>query len=343
MYSSKGISIIICCHNSSKILPETIRHLCCLENKEGIALEILLVDNNSSDGTSDSAKQMFEVFNCRFPFTIIHEPVLGLSHARKTGFDNSKYEYLIYCDDDNRLNSSYADLSFKIMEKNKSVAALGGEGEAVTDGAFPEWFKKYSSHYSAGSQSEEAGDVTWTSGYVWGAGMVVRKSALKDLYDRGFSSMLSDRSGDNLSSGGDVEICYALRLAGWKIWYDPALKFRHYIPKEKLTWGYLRKLNRGFGAQKVFFDAYLKFQNINNGSLNEKKWKTESMRILKKIRSYGFSNLLNFFKNNEGNDDTLRIEKSIGRLTGILKMRKEYEKHFEIIKNAKWIRQSDTL
>ena len=49
-----------------------------------------------------------------------------------------------------------------------------------------------------------------------------------------------------------------IRLAGWKLIYEPSLKISHFIPRTRLSWKYLRKLNRGFGAQKVGLEPYLK-------------------------------------------------------------------------------------
>ncbi|MGE9296159.1 MAG: hypothetical protein ACQKBV_07740, partial [Puniceicoccales bacterium] len=56
--------------------------------------------------------------------------------------------------------------------------------------------------------------------------------------------------------GGDFELCYALILSGWKLWYDPRLHIRHFMPSARLTWENLEKLNYGFGQQSVVFDAY---------------------------------------------------------------------------------------
>lgn len=50
--------------------------------------------------------------------------------------------------------------------------------------------------------------------------------------------MLTDRLGSNLSSGGDYEFCYALALAEYAIWYDDRLKFKHFMPEERITWEY---------------------------------------------------------------------------------------------------------
>ena len=79
---------------------------------------------------------------------------------------------------------------------------------------FPDWFQKFQKNYSAGKQHESSGDITQDNNGLWGAGMVVRKSALDELYKKGYDSLLSDRSKSTLSSGGDIELCYALDWPG---------------------------------------------------------------------------------------------------------------------------------
>lgn len=336
---SKGVSIVICCYNSSSLLSETLKHICNQKVPSFIKWEVIVVDNNSTDDTSGIAKSYLEKNKCPAPFKIIFQAEQGLSKARKTGLDNSKYEYIIFCDDDNRLNENYVEKSYMFMESNPDAGVAGASSEAVTDGVFPEWFGKFSNHYSIGRQGDENTDLTWTSGYVWGAGMVIRRSALKELYENGYTSNLSDREGEILSSGGDVEICFALRLAGWKILYSPELKFSHFISKERLNWEYLRKLNRGFGAQKADFDAYLKAFDPKPDTVSESlklKWYYQTYLMLRKLRGYGFRKLMKFNKANEGDDEILRIEKSIGKLYKLMKMRGEYFNRMNRVKNAPW-------
>lgn len=304
-----------------------------------IKWEVILVDNNSKDDTAVIAEKLLKEFNCPVPYRILFQPVPGLSSARKMGFDNSSYEYLIFCDDDNWLDENYAELSFKIMEGNQRIGALGGENVAVTDGKFPEWFIEFEKSYSVGSQAEKPGDITWKEGGLWGAGLVVRKSALMELFSKGYRSMLSDRKGNELTSGGDIELCFALRLAGWLIWYEPELKLTHFISNEKLNWNYLRKLNRGFGAQKVDFDAYLKAFDPEPTSFNQslkRKWHYQSIMLLKKLRGYGLKKLIKFRNLCEGDSEILRIEKSIGRLYELLRIRNQYSMRIQSVKNASW-------
>ncbi len=330
---NKGVSIVICCYNSSLLLPQTLKHLSLMRVPENIPYEIILVDNASSDNTSEIARRLISENNITAPFKILHQPLQGLSYARKMGIENAKYEYILFCDDDNWLNDNYVELSFKVMEDNAEVGALGGESEAVIEGIRPEWFNKFEQSYSVGRQSEIAGDITREAGLLWGAGMVIRKSAFDELSSSGFRSLLSDRKGGLLTSGGDSELCYALRLAGWKIWYEPRLKFRHYIPRERLEWKYLRKLNRAFGAQKVNFDPYVLALTTESGKQN---WQSETVRLFKKIRGYGFKKLIRFNASSEGDPVILSIEKSVGRLTELLKIRGKYDERINSIKNAAW-------
>lgn len=336
---NKGVSIVICCYNSAKILPETLKYVCNLNVSEEILWEVIIIDNASDDNTSEAAKSLLNEYKCPVPFKIIYQPVQGLSSARKMGLENSKYEYILFCDDDNWLNENYLETGFSLMESNSEIGVLGGYSEAVTETKIPEWFYEFRQNYSIGNQSEITGDITWITGVLWGAGMIVRKQALKELFSKGFKSLLTDRKKNQLSSGGDSEFCYALRLAGWKIWYDPKLKLKHYISQERLAWKYLRKLNRGFGAQKVDFDPYLKvFEEGLNDNKNSKKqnWQTEALMLIKKLRGYGFRKLIKFNSSPEGDSDILRIEKSLGRLQKLLKIRGKYDERIKLVKNASW-------
>lgn len=334
---NKGVSIVVCCHNSSKLLEQTIYHICKLKIPSYINTELLIIDNASSDNTSEFAKQKLTEFKCPFPFRILNQPQLGLSFARKMGTDSSKYEYILFCDDDNWLNEDYIVNVYRIMESDDKIGALGGEAEAVTEGIAPEWFSRQHRNYSVGKQYNRSGNITESVGVLWGAGMVIRKTAMLELYSKGFSSLLSDRKGEQLTSGGDSEKCYALRLAGWKIWYDESLKLKHYISRERLNWKYLRKLNRGFGAQKVDFDPYIMaFQKTNGSNDNSLKWHRQTIKLFKKLRGYGFRKLLNMKSANEGDKEILRIEKTIGRINELLKIRSEYEVRIRSVKEARW-------
>lgn len=166
---------------------------------------------------------------------IITEARPGLTYARETGFAHAAYEYIILCDDDNWLGPSYVHTAFSIMEQYPAIGLLGGRGEFVYETPPPEWFAGLNL-YAGGAQAAENGQVA--DGVVYGAGAILRKSAYGALLRGGFASALTDRLGHQLSSGGDYELCYALALAGYHIWYDARLYFQHFITANRLTRAY---------------------------------------------------------------------------------------------------------
>src|SRR5207248_2840947 len=80
-----------------------------------------------------------------------------------------------------------------------------------------------------------------TPGALWTAGLVVRRSAWQDVRAAGFEPMLLGRRGNLLSAGEDSELCFALTQAGWRLAYEPRLRYRHAIPPARLTWAYVQR------------------------------------------------------------------------------------------------------
>src|SRR5438874_1022703 len=98
-----GISVIICCYNSSARLPKTLEYLASQEVPLNIYWEVIIVNNNSSDDTVIVAQKEWAKYKLRVPFKVVDENVAGTIHARKRGIAEASYELLLFCDDDNWL------------------------------------------------------------------------------------------------------------------------------------------------------------------------------------------------------------------------------------------------
>lgn len=238
-----GVSIIICCHNSAGRIAETLRHLW-IQETEGFPVEIVLVDNNCTDDTVGVAEREWIASGQRIPLTIVGESVPGLSAARIKGLRTASFEYAVFCDDDNWLNSDYLKHAFEVMDRDPRIGVLGGSSIAISDVPLPDWFELVKGNYAVGLQSEGgAGDVS-ERGYLWGAGMVFRKSVLESMILQGITSVLSDRKGKELFSGGDSEICKWFLMLGYSLWYDPGLKYTHFLESDRLTNEYYSKMKQ---------------------------------------------------------------------------------------------------
>jgi glycosyltransferase involved in cell wall biosynthesis len=255
-----GVSIIICCYNSEPRISITLSHISKLEIVPNLLCEVIIVNNNSIDNTKIVAEKIWASFGKPFPLEIVDESTPGLSSARIKGIVTAKYDYIIFCDDDNWLDSKYISIAYNIMESDKKIGAMGGKGEAVSDIDFPDWFDEIKEAYAVGKQCMRTGDITDRK-YIWGAGMVTRRELFLKAFPLKYPSLLTDRKGDKLSSGGDSEFSMRLIILGYKLFYDERLVFKHFIPKERLTESYKVHLFEGIKNSQLILNEYVNHIN----------------------------------------------------------------------------------
>lgn len=286
----------------------------------------MVVDNASTDQTADVAVASWPE-DCPIPLKIIQESTLGLTAARLRGIAEASYDFICFVDDDNRVSPDWIETAFQVMNAHPEIGACGGQVQAEPEAALPPWFDRFQNYYAVGQQASGAGDVTEARGYLWGAGLCLRKTAWDNLAENHFTFLLSDRSGNSLSSGGDAELCYALRLSGWKLWYEPQLKMSHFLPAVRLQWSYLRRLSRAFGSATLSLDAYefaLKGEPLGILDRLRRTWSWQTLATFKYLWRRPLKLLLAPFSPQEGDPEVLRIENLWGRLTTLLRQRQAY-------------------
>lgn len=277
-----SISIIICFYNAGKKLIPTLKNIQALKIEELSDCELILVNNNSSDNSCQIIENTMKDFTS-FSWKIVAEPNPGLSNARLKGIMESKNELILFCDDDNWLDENYAQKASKIMEENQKIAVLGGFGTAVSDIPLPGWFEENQNYYAVGPQMPENGRVIKKRNVVYGAGMVVRRSAWQHIVANGFKFLTLGRTGKKLSSGEDGELCLAFQVAGFYVWYDDSLKFRHYIEPSRLTKSHFQKLKKGIGSSGYVAKFYLSFLNGYTPNITPLFWVKEALHLFKDL------------------------------------------------------------
>ena len=186
-----GISVVLCCYNSAERLPETLRHLLKQSLVEYDLWEVIIVNNNSNDDTSKVAKEYLDAYfyPAGISYKIVDEPVPGLSAARERGIKESKFSYILFCDDDNWLCNTYLQkaYAFIINHPDDKIGVIGGLGEPIGEIELPSWFKYFESWYATGTQSETNGDITYKRPTVFGAASVLNKAAYLQTAKTGLS------------------------------------------------------------------------------------------------------------------------------------------------------------
>lgn len=253
----KGVSVIVCCYNSASRLKETLYYLSKQDVPNGVDWEIIVVDNASVDKTREVAIYEWEQFGKPTTLKVVEELEPGLSFAREKGISVAKFCYCLFCDDDNWLREDYVKVSKNILDTHPEVGILGGYGVEVCEVPPPDWFDSVKWIYAVGKKSCKSGVLEGLDSFVAGAGCVIRLDAWNKIKEAGFKSILSDRKGKDLSCGGDMEICYAIRMAGYNIFYSEDLVFKHFLPKERLNWDYVMRSCRGSGKAYFYLEHYL--------------------------------------------------------------------------------------
>jgi glycosyltransferase involved in cell wall biosynthesis len=334
----RGVSVVICCYNSRARLRPTLEHLARQEVRPGLPWEVVVVDNASTDGTAAFARECWRGVGAA-PLRVVREAEPGLSAARFRGLREARYEIVSFIDDDNWVCSGWVDRVDEIMAARPEVGACGGYNHPVFEGEPPAWFPVYQHRFAVGPQAEAAGDITDTKGVLWGAGLSLRRSAMLRLVDLGFRPLTTDRRGAALSSGGDYEICLALRLAGHRLFYDPTLEIRHFLPASRLRWRYLRRLVRENAASKVHRDAY-RFLLDPRYQAKGWWWRTWVWHAAQGVRAllrHPLRSLRSLLAEREGDPAALYFEGSRGRLATILRERGQYGARARALRSAPWL------
>lgn len=328
----KGVSIVLCTYNGKQRLEVTLSHLAA--QKLDVPCELIFVDNASTDGTKAFADSWWATHgNTAISYLSYDQPIPGKSYAQDLGYEKANYSYLLVCDDDNWLCDTYIQTAFEIMESNSQIGALGGWCDAAFEGEKPDWFDTYGKYFAVSKQSVESGDITNKKGCLYGAGMVLNKAHWLELKKIGFSHLLSCRKGTSLSSGGDTEYSYALRLLGYKIWYDERLYFKHYMTAGRMHLDYLSRLRKAMTYSNFILWSYKDhIRGTRNRSWNPIRQQGVfgfSKRILLKLRDFI-----------RGDYEQKELVKYYFRtLYYSLFYKKEYDKNYAFITN--WLKQKN--
>jgi glycosyltransferase involved in cell wall biosynthesis len=229
------ISVILCTYNRSHSLRKSVVSVAVQELPQSLEWEILVVDNNSNDDTS----QVVEELQRQYPERIRYffEPKQGISHARNAGIAESRAEILAFIDDD----ETAGDTWLQNLTANLHTGEWAGAGGRVlppSSFSRPRWLSSQSPFTQGPLASfdpeNEAGKLTEPP---FGANMAFRKEVFEKL--GGFRTDLG-RSGSNLLSNEDTEFGRRIFAAGMQLRYEPDALTYHPVEKARLQPKYFR-------------------------------------------------------------------------------------------------------
>lgn len=231
------ISIIICTRNRINYL--TISLISILnQNFTSCPFEIIVVDNNSTDSTPELVKMFSKKYNSKIKYVL--EPTIGLSFARNSAIVNSKYEYLVYLDDDGFVQDDFLSQVYNVI-LTFGFVFFGGWFRPFYLNNKPGWIHKDFGSYPR--FLDEIG-VLPVGKDIPGGIMVIKKDVLKVI--GGFPEFLGMR-GDSLGYGEENYVQDRIRELGYSIGFVPSMILDHFVPsyKQKVSWHLMRFYSLG--------------------------------------------------------------------------------------------------
>ncbi len=112
------VSIVIPCHDHGAFLAEALASI----GTPLVTTEIIVVDNGSTDSTSD----VLATFETRNVFRCVREQNSGLAAARNRGLRESRGQFVVFLDADDRLAPGAVDLGAATLNEHPECAFAFG-------------------------------------------------------------------------------------------------------------------------------------------------------------------------------------------------------------------------
>lgn len=224
------IAIGICTFRGENRLPETLARLAAMDRSR--IARIIIIDNASDDGT----RAVADAFAAAHPgFEAWSAPRPGKSEALSLFFRETTEPFLGVVDDDVSIDPAWANAMVARLEASPRAGAVGGiVANEWLDGAPTRLARIYARSLGDQDLGPRPRRLDGAREFLMGASMAYRREA---VIASGWLEHrhLDCRRGERIESGEDAELCIRIRRAGWEVWYDPAARARHRIPRERQT------------------------------------------------------------------------------------------------------------
>lgn len=241
------LSIVVCTYNRAESLQETLSAL--IQQQHSLAeIDILVVDNNSTDETKDVIASMQQA--SPLPLRYLFEARQGLSYARNRAAAASDADVVLFIDDD--ASPVHQDWAERIAQafNNDQVGAGGGDAIAQWPATGrPQWLHDQLLSYLGIVDFGHASttDLRYPH-FPYGVNIAFRRETLIEL--GGFSAALG-RSGDTLLSGEETELCRRINATGQRVVFVPKASVRHRMAPERLNKDWFLSRARAQGESKA--------------------------------------------------------------------------------------------
>lgn len=246
--SERLVSIVICTWNRVDMLVDSVRSVLECSSKPGWRIELLVVDNGSTDDTA--AKMAPFADGGRLSY--IYEPEPGLSNARNRAVREANGEWSIFLDDDILVEPNFIANYLDVFERSPEFSFWAAPVIPAFDVATPKWLSAVvERHPWTLSALDLGGGVRELSPQQtpFGANMAVRTDVARVVP---FSTHLGFKRG-SLVPGEETALFAEIRAKGYRGGWHPGSAVRHRMPAARSSVRYLtvRAFGQGRSDRRV--------------------------------------------------------------------------------------------
>ncbi|HLO87538.1 MAG TPA: hormogonium polysaccharide biosynthesis glycosyltransferase HpsE [Nostocaceae cyanobacterium] len=240
------ITVAIPTYNGEKRLPKLLDKLALQTGVNNLNWEMIVVDNNSSDQTSQVVENYQNTWGSKLPLRYFLETEQGAAFARLRAVREAKGELIAFLDDDNLPALDWLAAAYNFGLEHPRAGVWSGQIHGDFEVKPPEKFEKIQGFLAIREHGSEVSLFDPDNLRLPpGAAFVVRKQAWCENVPA--RPVLSGKLPGVFVQGDDYEPLLYIHHGGWEIWYNPAMHTYHQIPHWRLEKDYLLTLARGCG------------------------------------------------------------------------------------------------
>jgi glycosyltransferase involved in cell wall biosynthesis len=337
------ITLLTCTYNGEKTIQQVLEAIANQTDISKDFYELLVVDNASTDRTSEVATATIQHLNLNG--RVLLEPRLGKINAFLKGVYEAQGELISIIDDDNFIEPGFIRYTLEVFDRYPNVGMVGSTNHIFVDQSLPSWFVWASGRYGCSQpwldgieEKNSDGVVVAQTAIVAGAGSTFRVRPLLDCLDKGYSFFNDTQRGSNMKvTGEDLELCWLMHSLGYHFAHDPRIQIHHAIKVERLDLKHFEVLCRTIGAGSLGIDSFL-FTHKYSGGKYPFQW-TWQWQLISKLKRY--LHLL-FFQKSNNSDEEQKFRnwrdktECMGAIRRILSERGNYTKHIQLVAAGGW-------
>ena len=236
-------TVAICTYNGASRLPYVLDTLRRQKNVEDLEWEVVVVDNNSSDGTADIVLSYQADWPDECVLRYEYEPMPGKTNAVKRAIASGRGRLIGFLDDDNVPDEHWVAAAIAFAEAHPRAGAFGGRILPDYEGRPPDNIDAIEVvfaivRYEEFFQYPRGGPLGRM--FAPGAGLVFRKQAWFESVPARLK-LSGPLGSSSLGLHEEMEVQWHLYKHGWEIWHNPEMRIQHRIPPTRFDEQYLMR------------------------------------------------------------------------------------------------------